>query len=90
MLNFGLLFETVLAAFLQYTPGLSTGLRLRPLNASWWFCGVPFSLLIWIYDEIRRYLLRKYPGGKCYEILGFCIEIYSETALFIYLLAFAV
>ncbi|XP_066920837.1 sodium/potassium-transporting ATPase subunit alpha-like [Clytia hemisphaerica] len=63
MLNFGLIFETVLAAFLQYTPGLNEGLKLRPLNASWWFCGVPFSLLIWVYDEIRRYLIRKYPGG---------------------------
>jgi len=63
MLNFGLVFETVLAAFLQYTPGLNYGLKLRPMNASWWFCGVPFSLLIWIYDELRRYLIRKYPGG---------------------------
>ena len=64
MLNFGLVFETLLAAFLQYTPGLNEGLKLRPMNVSWWFCGVPFSLLIFIYDEIRRYLIRKYPGGK--------------------------
>jgi len=63
MLNFGLLFETVLAAFLQYTPGLNEGLKLRPMNASWWFCGIPFSLLIWVYDEIRRFFIRKYPGG---------------------------
>jgi len=63
MLNFGLVFETVLAAILQYTPGLNYGLKLRPMNFSWWFCGVPFSLLIWIYDELRRYLIRKYPGG---------------------------
>merc|ERR1712048_496723 len=62
-LNFGIVFETLLAVFLQYTPGLNYGLRLRPMNASWWFTGVPFSLLIWIYDETRRYLLRKYPGG---------------------------
>jgi len=62
-LNFGLFFETALAAFLQYTPGLNYGLRLRPMNASWWFVGVPFSLLIWVYDETRRFLLRKYPGG---------------------------
>lgn len=62
-LNFGLFFETALAAFLQYTPGLNYGLRLRPMNASWWFIGVPFSLLIWVYDETRRFLLRKYPGG---------------------------
>lgn len=62
-LNFGLVFETLLAVFLQYTPGLNIGLRLRPLNATWWFVGMPFSLLIWIFDETRRYLLRKYPGG---------------------------
>lgn len=63
MLNFGLFFETALAAILQYTPGLNTGLRLRPMNATWWFCGFPFSLLIFLYDETRRYFLRKHPGG---------------------------
>ena len=25
---------------------------------------MPFSLIIWIYDEIRRYILRRYPGCK--------------------------
>jgi len=63
MLNFGLFFETCLAAFLSYTPGVQLALRLRPLNGSWWFCGVPFSLLIFIYDELRRYFLRRYPNG---------------------------
>jgi sodium/potassium-transporting ATPase subunit alpha len=63
MLNFGLFFETALAALLQYTPGLNTGLRLRPMNASWWFIAFPFSLLIFIYDEIRRFFIRRYPGG---------------------------
>ncbi|NP_001296716.1 sodium/potassium-transporting ATPase subunit alpha [Hydra vulgaris] len=62
-LNFGLFFETALAAFLQYTPGVNTGLRLRPMNFTWWLPGLPFSLLIFVYDEIRRYLLRKNPGG---------------------------
>ena len=64
MLNFGLFFETALAAFLQYTPGLSEGLRLRPMNFSWWFLGFPFSLLIFVYDECRRFFLRRNPGGK--------------------------
>jgi len=63
MLNFGLFFETALAALLQYTPGLNTGLRLRPMNATWWFIAFPFSLLIFLYDECRRYLLRRSPGG---------------------------
>jgi len=63
MLNFGLFFETALAALLQYTPGLNTGLRLRPMNATWWFIAFPFSLLIFLYDETRRYFLRRQPGG---------------------------
>jgi len=63
MLNFGLFFETALAALLQYTPGLNLGLRLRPMNASWWFIAFPFSLLIFCYDETRRFFLRRHPGG---------------------------
>lgn len=64
MLDFGLIFETALAAMLSYTPGLNVALRLRPLNATWWLCGIPFSLAIFIYDEFRRYLIRKNPGGE--------------------------
>lgn len=31
-LNFGLIFETALAAFLSYTPGMDKGLRMYPLK----------------------------------------------------------
>lgn len=61
-LNFGLVFETALAAFLSYTPGMSNGLNMYPLEWQWWFPAFPFSLVIWVYDEIRRYILRRYPG----------------------------
>ncbi|VDP10462.1 unnamed protein product [Heligmosomoides polygyrus] len=30
---------------------------------SWWFCALPFSVLIFIYDEARRYCIRRWPGG---------------------------
>ena len=63
MLNFGLFFETALAAFLSYTPGMDKGLRMYPLKFSWWLPAIPFSILIFVYDEIRKYLLRRYPGG---------------------------
>ena len=63
MLNFGLVFETALAAFLSYTPGMDKGLRMYPLALSWWFPALPFSLLIFCYDEARKYLLRRNPGG---------------------------
>uniref|UniRef100_A0A915D120 Sodium/potassium-transporting ATPase subunit alpha n=1 Tax=Ditylenchus dipsaci TaxID=166011 RepID=A0A915D120_9BILA len=62
-LNFGLVFETCLAAFLCYCPGLDNGLRMYGLRFSWWFPALPFSILIFVYDEARRFLIRRYPGG---------------------------
>ena len=63
MLNFGLVFETCLAAFLSYTPGMDKGLRMYPLKFNWWLPALPFSLSIFIYDEVRKFLLRRHPGG---------------------------
>lgn len=63
VLNFGIVFETTLAAFLSYTPGMDKGLRMYPLKFYWWLPAMPFSLLIFVYDEIRRFILRRNPGG---------------------------
>lgn len=30
---------------------------------SWWFPAFPFSIAIFIYDESRKYILRRNPGG---------------------------
>merc|ERR1712106_15122 len=62
-MNFGILFETILAVVLSYTPGMDKGLKMYPLKINWWFPAIPFSLLIFVYDEIRKYLLRRNPGG---------------------------
>ncbi|XP_029043839.1 sodium/potassium-transporting ATPase subunit alpha isoform X3 [Osmia bicornis bicornis] len=62
-LNFGLVFETALAAFLSYTPGMDKGLRMFPLKFVWWLPALPFMLAIFIYDETRRFYLRRNPGG---------------------------
>ena len=63
ILNFALIFETLLAAFMCYCPGMDKALRMQPIRWSWWFAALPFSLAIWCYDEARRYLLRLSPGG---------------------------
>ncbi|XP_062413760.1 sodium/potassium-transporting ATPase subunit alpha-2 [Pungitius pungitius] len=63
VLIFGLFVETGLAAFLSYCPGMDVALRMYPLKPLWWFCAFPYSLLIFIYDEVRKYILRKCPGG---------------------------
>lgn len=62
-LNFGLVFETALAAFLSYCPGMGAILKLYPLKYSWWFPAMPFALLIFLYDEARRFIIRRCPGG---------------------------
>uniref|UniRef100_A0A9J7XNB2 Sodium/potassium-transporting ATPase subunit alpha n=2 Tax=Cyprinus carpio TaxID=7962 RepID=A0A9J7XNB2_CYPCA len=59
-----LLFIVSLAAFLSYCPGMDVALRMYPLKLNWWFCALPYSLLIFIYDEIRKLILRRNPGGN--------------------------
>ena len=66
-LNFGLCFETALAAFLSYTPGMDKGLRMYPLKFNWWLPALPFSALILSYDETRKFLLRRLPPGSWVE-----------------------
>ncbi|XP_060761991.1 sodium/potassium-transporting ATPase subunit alpha-2 isoform X2 [Neoarius graeffei] len=63
ILIFGLFAETALAAFLSYCPGMDVALRMYPLKLYWWFCALPYSLLIFIYDEVRKFILRRRPGG---------------------------
>ncbi|KAL6467901.1 hypothetical protein MHYP_G00235780 [Metynnis hypsauchen] len=63
ILIFGLFAETALAAFLSYCPGMDIALRMYPLKVYWWFCAVPYSILIFIYDEVRKFILRRRPGG---------------------------
>ena len=63
-LNFALLFETALAIFLSYTPGMDKALRMYPLRWSWWLPAMPFSFIIFVYDEVRKLLLRKLPGDN--------------------------
>uniref|UniRef100_A0AC35U2K9 Sodium/potassium-transporting ATPase subunit alpha n=1 Tax=Rhabditophanes sp. KR3021 TaxID=114890 RepID=A0AC35U2K9_9BILA len=61
-LNFGLFFETALAAFLCYCPGMDKGLRMYGLRFAWWFPALPFAILIFVYDECRKWCIRKWPG----------------------------
>ncbi|MBN3275311.1 AT1A1 ATPase, partial [Polyodon spathula] len=64
ILIFGLFEETALAAFLSYCPGMDVALRMYPLKPAWWFCAFPYALLIFVYDEIRKLIIRRSPGGK--------------------------
>jgi len=64
----GLFEETLLAALLAYMPGTDVALRMYPLEWHWWLVPMPFSLMIFMYDEIRKYLLRSYEPGNWVEL----------------------
>lgn len=62
-LNFGLLFTTILGSALCYIPGLNKVLGTAPLEFLHWCPAMPFCIFIFLYDEIRKSLMRKAPGG---------------------------
>lgn len=57
-MNFGLVFETILAAWLCYVSGINRALGTRNLRLLHWFTGLPFSMFIFLYDETRKYVMR--------------------------------
>ncbi|MEQ2194944.1 Sodium/potassium-transporting ATPase subunit alpha-1 [Xenoophorus captivus] len=81
ILIFGLFEETALAAFLSYCPGMDVALRMYPLKPNWWFCAFPYSLLIFIYDEIRKLILRRSPGGESGTFVVIFLSIYDEQII---------
>uniref|UniRef100_A0A3Q0QYN0 Sodium/potassium-transporting ATPase subunit alpha n=1 Tax=Amphilophus citrinellus TaxID=61819 RepID=A0A3Q0QYN0_AMPCI len=64
ILIFGIFFQLSLALFLSYCPGMEVAMKMYPLKPSWWFCAMPQALILFFYDETRKYILRKNPGGK--------------------------
>ncbi|CAG0898014.1 unnamed protein product [Darwinula stevensoni] len=63
VMNFALVFETAMAAMFLYTPGLVEAVSMYPLKWEWWLPALPFFFLILTYDELRKFLLRRKPGG---------------------------
>lgn len=60
MMNFGLVFTLLLGSALCYIPPLNA-LGTRPLMFVHWCPGMPFCIIIFIYDELRKYMLRQSP-----------------------------
>ncbi|KAJ5069892.1 sodium/potassium-transporting atpase subunit alpha [Anaeramoeba ignava] len=63
MLNFGLFSETFLAALLCYIPWVNPVFGTEPIRFVHWLPGLPFSLYIFVYDELRKHYMRRKPGG---------------------------
>ncbi|XP_048471386.1 potassium-transporting ATPase alpha chain 2 [Rhincodon typus] len=59
----GLLSQVGIAVVLCYVPGMQNSLHFTFLRVQYWFVAVPFAILIFVYDEIRKFFIRKYPGS---------------------------
>jgi magnesium-transporting ATPase (P-type) len=67
LMNFGLLFETILGSLMCYFTPLGAALNTRPLRFSHWFPGMPFCIFIFLYDECRKWLMRKTDKAEIAE-----------------------
>ncbi|XP_073425979.1 potassium-transporting ATPase alpha chain 2-like isoform X2 [Dendrobates tinctorius] len=59
----GLLSQIAIGVILCYVPGLNEALHFMPIRIQYWFVGIEYTVLILVYDEIRRLLVRKFPGS---------------------------
>ncbi|OQV18254.1 Sodium/potassium-transporting ATPase subunit alpha [Hypsibius exemplaris] len=62
-MNFALFFETAVTAFCIYVPGLNYALSLNVIRFVWWLPVLPCAVYFFVFDELRRYMIRRYPGG---------------------------
>ena len=63
VLNCGCIFELCLASLVIYCPYVNNALQFEPVDVICFLPALPYAVFIFVYDEIRRYFLRKYPGG---------------------------
>ena len=59
VLNASLVFETVLACALIYIPGFGPYIGMYPIAPRYWLVALPFTIVIFLMDELRRFLMRQ-------------------------------
>ncbi|CAH0553372.1 unnamed protein product [Brassicogethes aeneus] len=62
ILNLSLVMETIVACMLSYMPKMYY-LKFYPIMFRWWCYSLPFAIFIIIFDELRKWHIRKYPDG---------------------------
>jgi hypothetical protein len=64
MIRFAILISILIAAFIVYTPWVGRNFfGTRWLNPIFWLPAIPFAIFIFIYDEIRKLLIRDFHDG---------------------------
>ncbi|KAL3272569.1 hypothetical protein HHI36_014039 [Cryptolaemus montrouzieri] len=66
-LNYSIVFAMFVMILSVYCPGVKTFFQFEPVD--WWpyILTTPFVLIIFGYDECRKWLIRKYPKGFAYR-----------------------
>jgi len=62
-INWSLIVETMIAIIIIYCPGVQDVLGTVPINGWLWLPAMPFAVIIMIYDETRKWLLRRDVPG---------------------------
>ncbi|XP_056400076.1 potassium-transporting ATPase alpha chain 1 isoform X2 [Hyla sarda] len=63
VLVIAIVFQLCLGNFLCYCPGMPNVFNFMPIRFQWWLVPVPFGILIFVYDEIRKLGVRRHPGS---------------------------
>jgi sodium/potassium-transporting ATPase subunit alpha len=62
-LNFGLFFTSILGCILCYVPAFPQVFGTAPMEFVHWCPAMPFCIVIFFYDEIRKFCIRDSPEG---------------------------
>ncbi|RZC27665.1 sodium/potassium-transporting ATPase subunit alpha-like [Asbolus verrucosus] len=63
VLNAGIFVATLIAILVVYCPGIRMFLQFEPISFEIILPTIPFAIIIFTYDEIRKSLIRKFPNG---------------------------
>jgi hypothetical protein len=61
---FGMLVELLLGMALCYLPFMNLAFGTAPIHPVHWFPSMPFAIIIFFYDEARKYMIRKERADK--------------------------
>jgi len=61
---FGIGTEILLVAWLAYCTPINKALGTRNIRLVHWFCAIPFAILIFVFDECRKALMRSTSSSK--------------------------
>ncbi|KAH0631374.1 hypothetical protein JD844_005673 [Phrynosoma platyrhinos] len=66
VLVIAIVFQLCLGCFLCYCPGMPNIFNFMPIRFQWWLVPLPYGVLIFVYDEIRKLGVRRHPGSTQY------------------------